>query len=131
MKTVVPKARYKIEQIRVDDEQGVKMWNLDQFAWGCGHVLTRIFPIFIVLVDGTLSAFYYAQPQVVIYPTTAHPKDWTPRQFYEVSKLVVDVSKRTFGNPLWLVDEQTGLDPELLRKVHLVRQPLTVYQVPD
>jgi hypothetical protein len=130
MKTVAPKARYKIEQLRIDDEQGIEAWNLDAFAKECGHLLNRVFPIFVVLVDGTLSAFYYAQPHVCIYPTV-HPQLFTPRSFYEVAKVIVDVSKMTFGNPIWLVDPETSLTPEILHKVHLVRAPLVVYTVPD
>jgi hypothetical protein len=130
VKTIAPKTRHKIEQLRIDDEQGIEMWNLKAFAKECGHLLNPIFPIFIVLVDGTLSAFYYAQPHVCIYPTV-HPNLLTPRGFYEVAKVIVDASKMTFGNPVWLVDSETGLSPEMLRKVHLEAAPLAAYIVPD
>jgi hypothetical protein len=124
-------ARYHVELYRLDDEEGVRMWNLDAFAAEFGHEIKRIFPIFVVLVDGELSAYYYAQPHVVIYPAV-HPKHFSPRSFYEVAKTIVDASKRTFGNPLWVVDRSSQItDPELLRKIHLVPSGVDLYEVPE
>lgn len=125
------KPRYQIELLRIDDEQGLQMWGLDAFAQEFGHRIRRIFPIFIVLVDGNLSAYYYAQGQVCIYPAV-HPKYFTPRSFYEVSKIIVSASKMNFGNPLWLIDSESSMDrPELLEKVFLNQTTLRVYQTPD
>ena len=131
MKTIGVKKSYEIELLRLDNEQDLVMWNLDNFAAEFGHTIRRIFPIFIVLVDGTLSAYYYAQPQVCIYPAV-HPKHFTPRSFYEVGKVIVSASKMTFGNPLWLIDSESTMDrPELLEKVFLNQTTLRVYQTPD
>jgi hypothetical protein len=130
MKTL--KARHQIELERLDEEREIAMWNLDGFAQEFGHgPIRRIFPIFIVLVDGALSAYFYAQPQVCIYPAV-HPKHFSPRSFYEVGKVVVSASKVNFGNPLWLIDSESSMDrPELLEKVHLLKTSLRVYQTPD
>ena len=107
------------------------MWDLDNFADEFDHQIARIFPIFLILVDGELSAYYYAQPQVCIYPAV-HPEKFTRRSFYEVSKVVVDASKQVFGNPLWLIERNSPANiPELLRKVHLYHTPLEVYQIPE
>jgi hypothetical protein len=125
------KARYQIELLRIDNEAEIAMWNLDSFAAEFGHAIRRIFPIFLVMIDGTLSAYYYAQPQVCIYPAV-HPAHFTPRSFYEVGRVIVSASKMNFGNPLWLVEEGSPLErAELLEKVHLIKTPLRVYQTPD
>jgi hypothetical protein len=122
---------YRIELLRIDDDLGIRMWNLDGFAAEFGHQIRRIFPIFIVMVDGTLSAYYYAQPQVCIYPAV-HPAHFTPRSFYEVGRLIVSASKMNFGNPLWLIDSESEMNqPELLEKVFLFETDLRVYQTPD
>jgi hypothetical protein len=125
------KPRYRIEQIRLDDEDGIRMWDLDNFAAEFGHEVHRVFPIFLVLVDGELSAYYYAQPQVCIYPAV-HPAKFTRRALYEVSKVVVSASKQVFGNPLWLIEQGSPAElPAMLRKVYLYRTPLRVYEVPE
>lgn len=132
MKTLVGKKRYQIEVERIDSEDQIKMWNLDQFATEFDHPpLRRIFPIFAVFVDGNLSAYFYAQPQVCIYPAV-HPAHFTPRSFYEVGKVIVSASKLNYGNPLWLIDSESSMDrPELLEKVFLNQTTLRVYQTPD
>jgi hypothetical protein len=128
---MLSKPRYQIEQIRLDDEDGVRMWNLDNFAAEFGHEVHRVFPIFLVLVDGELSAYYYAQPQVCIYPAV-HPAKFTRRALYEVAKVIVSASKQVFGNPLWLIEKDSPAElPVMLRKVHLYRTPLRVYEVPE
>lgn len=130
MKPLIMKHRHDVELLRLDDEHDIHMWRLDDFAHEFGHRVHRVFPIFIVLVDGTLSAYYYAQPHVCIYPAV-HPERFTPRSFYEVAKTIVAASKRSFGNPLWMIGEDTPfLTTELLEKIHLHRSPTTVYEVP-
>jgi hypothetical protein len=125
------RSTYHIEMIRLDDDQAIRMWNLDAFAAEFGHEIRRIFPIFIVLVDGTLSAYFYAQPQVCIYPAV-HPAHFNPRMFYEVGRIIVGATKMNFGNPLWLIDSESDLNrPELLEKVYLLETGLRVYQTPD
>jgi hypothetical protein len=131
VKTITPKTRYKIEQVRVDDWQGVEKWNLDRFAREFGHQIAPVFPIFLVFIDGTLSAYYYAQPQVCIYPAV-HPELICPRSLYEVGKVVVAASKQVFGNPLWLIEEGSpGEQPEMLKKLRLGRTALRVYEVEE
>lgn len=131
MSTLLKRPRYQIELLRIDNEHEIKMWNLDRFAAEFGHEIRSIFPIFIVLIDGTLSAYFYAQPQICIYPA-CHPAHFTPRSLYEVGKVVVSASKVNFGNPLWLIDSESTMDrAELLEKVHLIKTSLRVYQTPD
>jgi hypothetical protein len=123
--------RYRIEQLRIDDEEGIAMWNLDEFAAEFGHKIYRVFPIFVVLVEGELAAYYYAQARVAIYPAV-HPGKFTPRSFLSVGQTIVAASKKVFGNPLWIVDRKTPvLTPEHLRKVFLIRQNVDMYEVPD
>jgi hypothetical protein len=104
------------------------MWGLDRLARECGAEISHCFPIFVVLVDGTPAAYYYASAHVTIRPTV-HPNLMSPRAFLETAKLVIAVSKRTFNLPLWLIDSKSQLsDTELLAKVGLLRQDLTVWE---
>jgi hypothetical protein len=120
---------HRIQQFRVDDAQGIEMWNLAQFARECGTEIAADFPIFLVFVDGELVAYYYAYPSVSIWPTV-HPDRLSPRAFYEVGKTIVAASKCAFGNPLWLIDSESKLSaPEILSKVGLYKPPLSVYRV--
>lgn len=122
--------RYKIEQLRIDDEKGIAMWNLDAFGAEFGHKIARVFPIFLVFIDGELSAYYYAQPQVCIYPAV-HPK-LSPRTVYEVGKVLVAATKQVFGNPLWIADEDTPLaDPARAKKFGLNFQRVHVFETDE
>lgn len=131
MKTLIPKPRYKIEQVRIDDMHGVEMWQLDRFAAEFGHKLEPVFPIFLVFIDGVLTCYYYAQPQVCIYPAI-HPDLATPRMFYECGKVLVAAVKQSFGNPLWLIETGApGDQPAMLKKLRLNRTTLRVYETDE
>jgi hypothetical protein len=121
--------RQKISQIRIDNEEGIFMWGLDELAKESKVEVVPVFPIFVVLVDERPIAYYYAQPQVVIRPTVS-PDALSPREFYEVAKVVIATSKRVFGNPLWLIDDKSVLaNPELLAKLGLSDLPLKPFEV--
>ena len=127
MRTFTP--RQKIEQFRIDNEASAELWGLPGLAKDSGSNLVNAYPIFVVLADGKPIAFYYATPQVVIRPTV-HPDALSPREFYEIAKLVIAASKRVFSNPLWLVDPKSELaSPKLLAKLGLIHQDLEVFEV--
>jgi hypothetical protein len=131
VKTLLPKVRYKIEQVRIDDMEGVQKWNLEHFAAEFGHTIEPVFPIFAVFVDGELACYYYAQPQVCLYPAI-HPGRMTPRMIYEVGKVIVAAAKRIFGNPLWMIEEHSPANrPVFLRRLFLRRTKLRVYETDD
>jgi len=121
--------KHSIEQYRIDNENGIDTWRLDQFAEQCGTKIVPVFPIFIVLTDGQLSAFYYAKPVISITPNVAPEELFeSPRAFYQTAKAIVWYT-RNFGSPLWLVGEDSKLaNPKLLSKVGLTRRPLTVWE---
>lgn len=119
MSAQTQRLRHAVQQYRIDDEDGIALWELRAFAQECGHKLEPIFPIFAVTIDGKLGAFYYATPQVVIRPTI-HPNLLTAREFYDAATMVVWATKRAFLNPIWIVDEKSPLaTPELLTKIGL------------
>jgi hypothetical protein len=131
MKAISPKPRYKIEQIRIDDWKSVEKWQLDRFAAEFGHKIRPVFPIFLVFGNGVLCGYYYAQPQVCIYPAF-HPDLVTPRMFYEGGKVLVAATKQVFGNPLWMIEEGApGDQPGVMEKLHAHRTPLRVYEVDE
>jgi hypothetical protein len=131
VKTITPKTRYKIEQVRIDDWHGVQMWKLDSFAAEFGHKIEPVFPIFLVFVDGVLTCYYYAQPQVCIYPAI-HPERATPRMFYECGKVLVAALKQSFGNPLWLIERDAPAgQPGMLRKLGLNSTNLRIYETDE
>jgi hypothetical protein len=45
-------------------QKGIVMYNLDDFGAEFSCKILRVFPIFLVFLDGELSAYYYAQAQV-------------------------------------------------------------------
>lgn len=119
--------KHTIEQYRIDHEGGLETWKLEQFAQECGTKIGPIFPIFVVLTDGKLSAYFYAQPVVSIRPTVA--PDWDPKAFYETAKAVIRGSQQMFYNPLWLIDPESKLaNDKWLGKVGLKRQSLSVWE---
>lgn len=119
--------KHQVEQYRIDSVGGLETWKLEQFAKACGTKIEPIFPIFIVLTDGQLSAYFYAQPAVTIRPTVA--PEWEPRAFYETAKLVIKGSQQMFYNPLWLIDPESKLaSQKWLGKVGLKRQQLSVWE---
>jgi hypothetical protein len=121
--------RQNISQVRIDNEEGILMWGLDDLAKESKVEVTPVFPIFVVLVNDRPIAYYYAQPQVVIRPTVS-PDALSPREFYEVAKVVIATTKRIFGNPLWLIDDKSVLaNPELLAKLGLNDLPLKPFEV--
>jgi hypothetical protein len=124
------KPRYQIEQLRIDDEGGIEMWNLDAFAAEFGHRIERVFPIFLVFIDGILTAYYYAQPQVCIYPAI-HPNLITRRSYYEVGSVVVAAAKQVFGNPLWIIADDSPVKPDMLAKVGLKKIAVHAYETED
>ena len=129
MNTVPERLTPQIEQIRIDDELGIATYNLDGFAQEFGHEIKRVFPIFLVFVDGQLSAYYYAQGQVVIYPAV-NPRLFTPRSFHYVGRTIVAASKKVFGHPLWIVSKDTPvLTESLLSKVFLRKLAVDTYEV--
>lgn len=131
MKSILTKPRYKIEQVRIDDMDGVEKWGLERFAAEFGHRIAPVFPIFLVFVDGALVCYYYAQPQVCIYPA-AHPDLVTPRIFYEGGKVLVAAAKKVFGNPLWMIEAGApGDDPGMMKKLRLNRTTLRVYETDE
>lgn len=131
MKTITKRPRYKIEQLRIDSWEEVQKWQLDRYAAEFGHKVEPVFPIFLVFVDGTLTMYYYAQPQVCIYPAI-HPDLANPRMFYECGKILVAAVKQSFGNPLWLIEAGApGDEPEMLRKLRLNRTTLRVYETDE
>jgi hypothetical protein len=104
------------------------MWGLDQLAKDCGTTVEPQFPIFVVMVNGKVAAYYYAHPHVTIRPTV-HPSLMTPREFLETASLVIAVSKRAFSDPLWLIDQNSKLaNPEILGRVGLQKEDLAIYR---
>ena len=127
MRTFTP--RQKIEQFRIDSLADAELWSLPGLAEQCGTKISPVFPIFVVLADGEPVAYYYATPQVVVRPTV-HPDAMTPREFYEVAKVVIAISKKHFAYPLWLVDPKSHLAlPDLLAKLGLMHKDLKVFEV--
>jgi hypothetical protein len=119
--------KHSVEQYRIDNPAGIDTWRLDQFARECGTKIGPVFPIFVVLTDGRLSAYFYAQPVVSIRPTVG--PEWDPRAFYETARKVIRGSQEMFYNPLWLIDTQSKLaNDKWLGKVGLKRQALSVWE---
>jgi hypothetical protein len=119
--------KHQVEQYRIDTEGGLDAWKLEQFAHECGTKIEPVFPIFIVLTDGKLSAYFYAQPNVTIRPTVA--PEWEPRAFYETARRVIHGTQQMFCNPIWLIDPESKLaSQKWLSKVGLKRQPLSVWE---
>lgn len=119
--------KHCIEQYRIDHEGGIDTWKLDQFAKECGTKIAPIFPIYIVLTNGKLSAYFYAQPVVSIRPTVA--PEWDPREFYETARTVIKGSRQMFFNPVWLIDPESKLaNDKWLGKLGLRRQALSVWE---
>lgn len=119
--------KHHVQQYRIDTEGGLETWKMQDFAHECGTKIEPIFPIFIVLTDGHLSAYYYAQPVVSIRPTVA--PEWEPRAFYETAKVIINASEKMFSNPLWLIDPNSTLaNQKWLGKVGLERKSLTVWE---
>lgn len=122
--------RHCVQQFRLDDEDDFELWNLRAFAKDCEHELRPVFPIFVVLVDGELIAFYYARPQVTIRPTVAPEHRFTPRQFHDAAISVICSTARVFGEPLWLISPQSKLaNPAMLSKLGLSHRSLSVFEV--
>ena len=120
--------RHTISQVRLDNWDSVKLWDLEAFAAECGHALQPVFPIFLVLVDQALAAFYYAHPVVTIRPTV-HPMLLSPRAFHDAAKSVIAYT-RSFGDPLWLIDEKSKLaSAPLLAKLGLEHERVSVFGV--
>jgi hypothetical protein len=127
MRTFTP--RKKIEQFRIDNEYTAEMWGLPGLARAAGTEFSPVFPIFVVLLGGKPVGYYYATPHVVVRPTVP-PDLMTRREFYEVAKTVIAVSRRSFGNPLWFVDPKSDLaSPDLLSKLGLMHKDLEVFEV--
>lgn len=118
---------HQVDQVRINNAHAAELWGLNELAQACDHKL-EAFPIFMLRLDGKPVAFFYATPHVVIRPTV-HPNAMKPLEFCRVAKMAIR-GTQVFANPLWLIHEKSKLSsPGLLRKLGLIEQPLSVFEV--
>ena len=112
----------------IDAPGQLKLDTIKEFEKECGTKIEPEFPIFLVFVDSKLVGYYYLSQSVVVWPTVAKGR-MSPREFYEMAKTVVAGTKRVFANVLWMNEIGGELDdPNLMRKVGLVRTQLSLYK---
>ena len=99
----MPAQTSDIQFHRLDTEEQVKAWKLDEFSATFGHTVERQFPIWIGTMDGKLAAYAYLHSHVVCYP--AITPSLSPREFYELAWNWFAQLKQAYGDPLIVVSQ--------------------------
>jgi hypothetical protein len=116
---------------KVCNELDIIHWNLDEFAasFPKPEIVARIFPIWVLLVDGKLVGWFHSHAQTLIY-FTLHPETFSPRTFYGVARSMNGSFKAVWGDPL-LVTNPGEFSDRLLSKVYLEKFPHDLYKIRD
>src|SRR4029077_19702629 len=101
---------------KVENEHQLIAIGLDEFASSFGHDISRVFPIWVAYLNGTIISYCHMHRQMVAYPAVS-PK-LTPRQSYNLAWTWFSKIKSEYGDPLIVMDKGS-FSPELLSKIGL------------
>lgn len=117
-----------IALVRCDSEKDLVRWDIDNLARELtGKDLPRLFPIFLILHQGTLRGYFQTVQQLVVYPGL-HPDKMTPREFLKLSRSLITEFKRMSGNPIFMLCGQAEqLGAKNMRRIRLKKAKETAY----
>jgi hypothetical protein len=117
-----------ISLVRCETEKDLLQWDVDGLARSMGNKsVERLFPIYLIFLNGRLRGYFHAVQQLVVYPAL-HPDKMSPREFIKLARSLITEFKRMSGNPIFMCcDYAEKLGERNMHRIRLKKAPETAY----